>query len=434
MWMSVEMAFAGINIAVMYFFVRAILKDRRELHFTWKVFVIVVVFLIRFFSNYFFNHSILILSGASLIIAFLIGMVCFRTKMHVVVLATTFFWIAGTITELLSAFLITIIQPVPTDVFMQHGIHRFQGRTVSYLCLLAIITPITRFRRGSINVFDFKTAMGYFILPLVSMLFAYQYVVHVTLYGYILTINDAFTLFSIIFVNVIIFILAENLIKQNEKDRMLILLKAQDEIKNNHIVQIMENQNQIRKMSHDFKHHIETLIALCVSKNYDKLLGNLYELSGKKSGYILVDSGNIMLDAILSSKKNEAQNYNISFELDMNIPKNHPRITMELCTLLGNGLDNAIEACIRSKKEDKFVKVKINANMSQFECYIKNTIDKKPQPDGKFFKTSKLDPILHGIGLRSMKQTCDALGGKIDLDYNDKHFECHIYLPLKIQN
>ena len=431
MWMIVEMAFAMITTVVMFFFARAFLKDERELHTGWKALVFTSVFFTRFLSNYFFSDSVMVVSGASLAIASLIGMICFRAKVYVVLLSAVFYLLVSASTELISAFIITTFQPVAIADLMQHGVYRLQARTVNYLLLLVLVMLITRFRRGRMNIFKFKTAMTHLILPLVSMFVAYRYAIHVTEYGHTLTISDVFTLFSIIFVNVIIFILTENLIRQNEKDRMFILLKSQDEIKNSHIVQLTENQKQARKMSHDFKQYIDMLIALCTSNKHEELLKNLNELSAKTFSSMSVDSGNIMLDAILYSKKEEAKKHNIDFKLELDVLKEHPGISMDICTMLGNGLDNAIEACIRSENIERFVQVRITANVSQFECYIKNSIGEKPIPDGKFFKSSKPDAAHHGIGLRSMKQTCDAFGGIIDYGHDDKYFECHIYLPLK---
>lgn len=430
-WIAIEMAFAGMSVVAMCLFVRAFLKDEREIHIAWKILVLVVCFAGRFISNYFVNDSIWVISGVTIANVLLIGIVCFRAKFFAIVLTLFFFMIVAAITELVSAFMLSVFRPVAVSAFMQHSVYRMYGVTLSYLLKLVLIALIGRIRSGRMNILDFRMTMIFCTLPFISMFIAFQFTMHVITSEHTPTVSDATTLFSIIFVNMLIFLLVESLVRQNEKNRLLILLESQNKAQQSHIRQLMDNQMQIRKMSHDFKLRVSALLALSNAKKYNELSSYLAELAGNRSEAFCIDTGCIMLDAILSSKKSEAEVNGIDFRLHMDVSPEIPDINMDISTLLGNGLDNAIESCMRAEENNRLIEVTVNANSSQFMCRIRNTLGSIPEPDGMFFKSSKSNRVNHGVGLKSMRQTCDALGGILDIDYDDKYFECQVYLPMQ---
>jgi len=426
----VELVFAGISVVALYYFIRAFLKQERKIHIVWKALVVIGIFIVRFFSNYFFYDSVWVISGVSVVGAILVGAVCFRVKWLWIILSVAFFWLASACAELVSVFIITAFQPVPVNEFMLHSTHRLQGQTISYLLMLMLITLMSHFKLRKMHFINFKIALAFCALPLVSMFIAYQFVMYAVRHIYTPAISDILILFSLIFVNTLIFLLIESLVREESKSRMLLLLKIQNEAQQSHIVQLMESQAQIQKISHDFKQNVESLLALCVDNNYEQLSSNLYKLSNSHPTYLLVNTENIMLDALLSSKMEKAEKNNIKFDLKLKILPKLEGITMDICTLLGNALDNAIEACVRSKENDQFIKLELEISTLQFVCRIKNTLGTAPKLDGKYYRTLKPDYKFHGIGLRSMGQTCDTLGGSLDFWHDDKYFECQIYLPM----
>ena len=429
-WLMLELVFAATNTAAMYLFVQAFVKEKRDIHILCKIFVFFLMLAGRFSANYFGVDNMLIISGASIILTIMTGLIFFRAKIFWIVLTTFFFLLAAASTELASVHLIIFLKQVRVEDFMQFSVNRALVQAVSYLLLIILIILIRWFRVGQMGPVTVKTSLVLCLLPVTSIFIVYQFIVYVISNAYSPNASGVVALGSIIFANTAIFLLTENLIRQNEKDRMVILLESQNSAQQSHILKLTEWQEEIRKISHDFKQHIEIIGTLCRVKKYDKLLLYIDNLSDSRPLPAFVKTGNVLLDAILSVKISDAKKENIDFTLRTDMKKGAYDITIEICVLLGNGLDNAIEACMRSSENEKIIVMDITIDSSQFECFIKNTLGTPPQHEGAFFKTSKIDSAYHGIGLRSMKQTCDALGGIMECRYDDRYFECLIYLPV----
>ena len=233
-------------------------------------------------------------------------------------------------------------------------------------------------------------------------------------------INMMIVMAALVFVSIIVG-------RQSEKSKASIL--HQNELQKSHILQLAKNQEQIKMLSHDFKQKVETIHTLNKSGKSSELTAYITQIYNSHPTFILIDTGDAMVDAILSSKEAEALRNSIDFSLDMDIPQGLPKLSIEICTLLGNALDNAIEACMRASR--RFIRIEIRAAETQFLCRIVNTLGVAPKPDGDFLRTSKAEPTIHGMGLKSMKQTCDDLGGDFSFEYTDTHFELQVYLPIK---
>jgi sensor histidine kinase regulating citrate/malate metabolism len=130
----------------------------------------------------------------------------------------------------------------------------------------------------------------------------------------------------------------------------------------------------------------------------------------------------------MSEKQATMDKYDIEFKLKIDIAPEIAELSAEVCALISNALDNAIEACLKSDSE-RVITAEINSNKTRFLCYIKNTIGETPAYDGQFLRTSKNESG-HGIGLRSMRYTCDRLGGKIKFKFDNEYFELWISLPI----
>ena len=149
-------------------------------------------------------------------------------------------------------------------------------------------------------------------------------------------------------------------------------------------------------------------------------------------GVSIVDSGNIMLDALLSTKAVEAQAQNISWQLKLDTPAEHPIFTLPICTMLANGLDNALEAATQATP--KWIEVEITATHHALMVRMQNTTATPPIPNGHWLKngfvSTKPDPDNHGLGIISMSQTIKAHGGNMNYRYNPPVFTLEMVVPL----
>ena len=431
-WFLAEFTYAGVSAFLTYLFMKAFLKKRKDVDISWKIVTIVIVFLAKFIASYGFRESTVIIPSLSFLSAIAIGIICFRDKLRGVAVAGFFQLITGASAELIGAFVVITFQDVSVRGLVEYNIYRIQARTLSYLAYLIIIMLVSRFRNVSIEGMAVRPMVALCAFPLASMIIVQQFAQHLIRYAYAATIQEVIPLASILLVNIFIFVLVENLMRQNEKSRALILAETQGEALTEHLKQFMANQEQVTRMSHDFKHRVITLYALCKEKRYDELLDDLDKLSKKADQAPLVNTDNAMLDAIISYKKVEAEKHHIDLHIDLSVQPNIAYMTIEHCVLLGNALDNAIEACCKCPKDERKINLDLKAIDTAFMFNLTNTFADTPVESNGKFVTSKPGALKHGIGMSSMKRTCELLGGFMAYSYGAKRFKLQINIPISV--
>ena len=170
-----------------------------------------------------------------------------------------------------------------------------------------------------------------------------------------------------------------------------------------HFDEMAVAQRQLKKFKHDFKNYVIGLGAYIDQNNVPGASEYLDSMKEKFApGNTIVETGNPALDAMLSTKKAVADSKNIDFNTRIQIPENLNINSADLCVIFGNALDNAIEACERTKRADAVIDVDIAYNANVLYCKIINT---SPLPEENKRKTSKTDKFNHGFGLENIKTT-----------------------------
>ena len=227
--------------------------------------------------------------------------------------------------------------------------------------------------------------------------------------------------------------MVESLIKRSEKAKHLADLKLQNDMQKEYITLLTESRTQIQCLIHDFKLHVQSFLSLCESGQYEELEKNLRELAQKQERIPpVIMTGNPTFDAVMSSKKEEAEENNIYCSFKIRVTENLDILNLDVCVLFGNALDNAIEACLRTDGH-RFIGLNIEINSSRLLFIMKNTVGQVPEYDGKFLRTQKTESKEHGMGLRSMKRCCDLHGGEMQFEFDKDVFELRVSLPL-LQN
>ena len=156
---------------------------------------------------------------------------------------------------------------------------------------------------------------------------------------------------------------------------------------------------------HDFKNHLNCMYNLYKYNKGSELgsyIENLITVSGTEK---FIDTGNPIIDALLNEKASLAEKMGIEFKRYLNLPSNIRIAYTDLCAVLGNSLDNAIEACKRmvDNTQQKSIVLSMNYRDSYIVIVVSNTCDQPPVKGDKFFRSSKPSPELHGLGLQSIE-------------------------------
>ncbi len=186
---------------------------------------------------------------------------------------------------------------------------------------------------------------------------------------------------------------------------------------------------KMRGWRHDYHNHIQALQASMALGKYDEVNAYLRSLN---NDLVNVDSviktGRVMVDAILNGKINIAAQNKIPVNAKAKIPECTPVTDIDLCVIIGNLVDNAVEENKKLPESDRFIRVYIGQKNTQFYLAITNAAGKKQTKRGSLFGSSK--GADHGFGLSRVESVVKKYGGLFSADSEDGGFTAEILIPL----
>ena len=219
---------------------------------------------------------------------------------------------------------------------------------------------------------------------------------------------------GLLFINLLVFILFRRMRRQMLVQRDTDVLTAQLALQEASIKNLETAYNRTRHFRHDIRNHILLMNMLAEQEKYGELKDYLQEMGGviDESSYVRI-SGVSAVDAILNEKLYEAQNDNITTSYDVTGLEDNGIKPLDLCIILSNALDNAIEANGRIADADgRWLKLKIRGG--DFTVIsVSNPAEEAPQKSGGAYVTSKKDADDHGFGLKSIESTAAKYGGEM---------------------
>lgn len=193
--------------------------------------------------------------------------------------------------------------------------------------------------------------------------------------------------------------------------------------------EIEAGQQTIRSLRHDMKNHLNIVRTFLHNKNYEDADQYLNELDREFITSAKVYCKSSTVNAVLSAKEQTIRNNNIqcSFQIDL---EEAPQIdNIDLCSLLANTLDNAIEACCKIPDYSmRFLTLKARCKNNYFSYELVNSKANAIIEESGHYKTSKNDTSLHGIGLGSVARIVEKYDGDIKIDYTDDTFTVTILI------
>lgn len=203
----------------------------------------------------------------------------------------------------------------------------------------------------------------------------------------------------------------------------------QRELIETHYREVENMYRQIRGWRHDYRNHIQMMKVLAASGDMDALKVYLDELDTDLNTVdTVVKTGNPMADAILNSKISLARSRNIPTQVDAHIPVKLKMSELDLCCIIGNLFDNAMEASMALPEEKRMIRVYMDMKGTQLYISFTNfTAAKKLSKVGKGFKTSKGEG--HGFGLVRMDDIVSRYDGYLSRNSEDGAFTTEILIP-----
>ena len=203
----------------------------------------------------------------------------------------------------------------------------------------------------------------------------------------------------------------------------------QRELIDTHYQEVETMYRQIRGWRHDYRNHIQMMKALAAKDDMEAIKAYLDELDTDLNTVdTVVKTGNAMADAILNSKISLAKSKGIEVTADAFIPVQLKMSELDLCVIIGNLFDNAIEASMDLPPEQRMIRVYMDMKNTQLYISFTNfTASKKLQKIGNKFHTTKGEG--HGFGLVRIDNIVERLDGYLSRNSEDGAFTTEILIP-----
>ena len=404
-----------LETLISYVFFSRVSKSKYNL---WKSILIgSAIFFIGVIANILFQNSIFINTLTFSAISFLFSIICFDIKIKKALFYSVLSSAFMCATELIAIFSISALFNIELTSYNDN----------TYILLADVLTSkffyfITLLILSGIINKNQKTSK----IPLSFYLFPTAVLSSLVMFWYIMTTYQLSKNTMIVMTCVSVFLFLSTILLfisyhyNAEKEQELLLLRQESEKLNTDLkyFDILENQNNnLRAYAHDTKNHLSAIRNLNTNPEIEM---HLLKMSESLAQYSKVcHSGNHTLDVVVDKYVTECRINGLNFEFDIknnNLANIEPYDTV---TILGNLLDNALEAAKQS--EQKTLSLETDYRNDFSVIIVSNSCNANPMSDGKALPvTTKANKQLHGYGLKSVRNTLKKYNGDISFDYDEK--------------
>lgn len=392
-----------------------------------------IIILMLFLLKINVHPNIRIIVAVILTIVFYIT--SYTTSITTAIMTTLIYWMILLGTDALSMSISIWINSLNSmDMLLVNSSYRLQSIVLGK-SILILILYLYRLIKFEIELY--KKAILYLGIPIIANIVSFF-----VIFKYVFKFSDMKLISTneILYISILLFLSNISIIlviRRIRKDSRLLAQK--DMVKNNlemqykYYMNIKENQDKVRQLHHDMKNHI-----ICMRKLNQNGYDNekyIESIDKKIKSYEnTFDTGNVLLDIILSEKKQICNNKNIKFFSSVNFTKCDFIESEDICSIFSNILDNAIEACMKINSNNKFIYIEGKIVEKFFIMKVENSKINKINIKNNKFMTDKDNKFSHGLGISSIKNSVKKYNGETVINYTDDRFIIKILIPIILYN
>lgn len=318
--------------------------------------------------------------------------------------------------ETLSGYILSIFY----DSTIQPQLYNILGSLISKIIFLIVIFALRKvFTNEEIRGLSAKYNVMFVMIPI----------------GSIYIMNDVFILGSktrdklinfrsivvaiiLLAMNVLIFYIYMKLADELRLRRMNSVYEQQLELCERHQQEREISMLQLRDTKHNMKNNLISILAYAENEECDKIIEFVNEVldEGGITMSTVSNSGNIVIDSLIGYWSVRAKKQGIDFSVSINIPMIMPFKGADLCLILGNLLENAVEAAQNADGE-KYIKIQLKYDRNNLLLFVSNSYKGMViRTKDKTFKSTKPDAGNHGVGLPSVYRAVAKYQGTIVIE------------------
>lgn len=232
--------------------------------------------------------------------------------------------------------------------------------------------------------------------------------------------------------NVFVWLMFQKIREQDRERRLYEEMQEKVQNQYQYYRNIEVRQEESRKMWHDINNHlncIRHLIYTGHAEEANEYLNSIDTTINRLRGNI--NTGNLIVDAILNDKYEIAQNNSINIKIDVDLLGAGFVQNIDMCTIFSNLVDNALEACMKQSKSPREIIITAKTVKEFIIIKVINTTDNKVEVSNNYIKTTKKDKHNHGIGIRNVSETVEKYDGVLSIKSKEDQFVVHIALPCR---
>ncbi len=238
---------------------------------------------------------------------------------------------------------------------------------------------------------------------------------------------------GVVYLSVLLGFLFEVLGDYYHKNSALRLQLREASLLENHLENIQASMKTLRQWKHDYHHHTQAMQMLLENQQYSELNTYLAQFNSDFTNLTsMVSTGNLTLDAILSSKILIAKSHGIAVEQTIFLPEKLSIPQTDLCIVLGNLLDNAIEACnkLKNQQQPPYINITIKIHKGMLYFKVVNSSNGIYLFDNKKLISTKKQPE-HGYGFHNINKIVENYGGFFNYVPENNSFVATIMIPFQ---
>ena len=232
--------------------------------------------------------------------------------------------------------------------------------------------------------------------------------------GYPICLSGIITIFACLYVTLYI---ANSVLTAYQLQTM--------QMKHKYYEEKTQEEERVRSIYHDMKNHLLVLENQsgtdCAKEMAQKLRMEISEYED------YVHTGSDILDMIIKEKSYTAREKDVEFSAAVDFSEVHFIEPLDISTIFGNSIDNALEAAEKLPKEQRAVMIKAGIVRSFLMIVIENTCLDEPKGNSK---TTKEDKFLHGFGIGNIKKAVEKYNGECTSSCADKKYTLKILIPI----